>query len=245
MNSIDELVASKEIEQGSVDSDDSRWKLEEERYAARQRARRIKQLRADSLLDNKFREASFENFERTKSNTRQFEFCHRYAEHFAEMVKQNQGLLLYGNVGSGKTYLAACIANYLLDNEVSVVMTSFVQILRDAQNFSNDFDEWRFIRKPKLLIIDDLGAERSTDYALEKVYGIIDGRYRSKKPMILTTNLSLGQMQASTDIRYARIYDRIFEVCYPIEFQGRSFRTREAFRRYEKMTRFLEGKDEA
>lgn len=93
----------------------------------------------------------------------------------------------------------------------------------------------------KLLIIDDLGAERSTDYALEKVYGIIDNRYRAKKPLILTTNLTLRQMQEATDIRYARIYDRIFEMCYPMEFSGVSWRKREAAQRYEETRKILEG----
>lgn len=85
------------------------------------------------------------------------------------------------------------------------------------------------------------GAERSTDYALEKVYGIIDNRYRAKKPLILTTNLTLRQMQEATDIRYTRIYDRIFEMCYPLEFSGVSWRKREAAQRYEETKKLLEG----
>ena len=93
----------------------------------------------------------------------------------------------------------------------------------------------------KLLIIDDLGAERSTDFALEKVYNIIDSRYRAGLPMILTTNLTLKEMKEATDIRYSRIYDRIFEVCYPMEFTGPSWRKVEASRRFEEMRQFLEG----
>ena len=72
----------------------------------------------------------------------------------------------------------------------------------------------------KLLIIDDLGAERGTDYALEKVYNIIDSRYLSGKPLILTTNMTLKDMQESEDIRYRRIYDRIFEMCFPEGLQA-------------------------
>ena len=89
--------------------------------------------------------------------------------------------------------------------------------------------------------IDDLGAERGTDFTLEKVYDIIDSRYRSGKPAIFTTNLTMGQMKECTDIRYNRIYDRIFEMCYPVKFSGLSWRKREAAGRYASMKKILEG----
>ena len=72
----------------------------------------------------------------------------------------------------------------------------------------------------------------------------MDGRYRAGKPMILTTNLSLAQMQAATDVRYSRIYDRIFEICYPVEFKGKSWRRKEAANRFDEMTSFLGGENE-
>lgn len=208
---------------------------------------RIKTLKIDSLMDDKFRDSTFDTFEVTKQNARPLKLCKRYAEGFDEMLEKNQGLLFYGNVGTGKTYMAACISNYLMDRLTPVVMTSFVKILQNVQAFRSDENEEAFIRKlnrAKLLVIDDLGAERSTDFALEKVYNIIDSRYRARKPMILTTNLTLAQMQSAGDIRYTRIYDRIFEVCYPIEFKGESWRKQEAADRYEEMTRFLEGENE-
>ena len=96
------------------------------------------------------------------------------------------------------------------------------------------------LNRAKLLIVDDLGAERETGFAVEKVYDIIDSRYRAKLPMILTTNLSLEEMKKATDLRYARIYDRIFELCYPVQFTGKSWRRAEAARRFEEMQRLLE-----
>ena len=95
----------------------------------------------------------------------------------------------------------------------------------------------------KLLIIDDLGAERSTDFALEKVYNVVDSRYRAKRPIILTTNLSMEEMKETLDIRYTRIFDRIFEMCYPMQFKGLSWRKGEAARRYNDTKSFLEGDD--
>lgn len=75
---------------------------------------------------------------------------------------------------------------------------------------------------------------------MEKVYNIIDTRYRNKLPMILTTNLTIDDMKSESDIRYSRIYDRILEVCYPMQFTGPSWRKREASRRYNEMEKLLE-----
>lgn len=220
------------------------YRREQEEMRKREEMERVARLKGNSLMDEKFRSTTFDKFEIIKENTKLYKMCLRYAEHFDEMAEKNQGLLLYGPVGTGKSFAAACIANYLLDRMVPVVMTSFVKILQSVQFFSGEDAEQKFINRmneAKLLIIDDLGAERNTDFALEKVYNIIDSRYRAKKPLILTTNLSLMQMQETTDIRYSRIYDRIFEMCYPVEFNGPSWRKEEAAKRYEEMTKFLEG----
>ena len=158
------------------------------------------------------------------------------------MLEKNQGLLFYGGVGTGKTFAAACIANRLLELRVPVVMTSFVKLLDTMKGFQTD-DQAMIakLNRAKLLIIDDLGAERSTDTALEKVYNIVDSRYRAKRPVILTTNLSLDEMKDTLDIRYTRIYDRIFEMCYPMQFKGQSWRKAEAAHRFDEMKKLLEG----
>lgn len=202
-------------------------------------------LKRQSLMDDRLADATFENFQQTKQNARQLRLCRRYAECFNEMMEKNQGLLFYGGVGTGKTYAAACIANYLLSRRRSVVMTSFVKLLESMMNFKED-DSVLISRlnRAKLLIIDDLGAERSTDFALEKVYDIVDSRYRAKLPVILTTNLSLDELMQATDIRYTRIYDRIFEMCYPLEFVGRSWRKAEANRRFKEFETYMEEGDD-
>lgn len=205
----------------------------------------IEKLKSKSLMDEKFKSQTFDTFRATKENGRVLRLCKRYADGFDEMIEKNQGLLFYGDVGTGKTFSAACIANALLSRKIPVVMTSFVKLLENAQNFKEDEDKLIYrLNQAKLLIIDDLGAERSTDFALEKVYKIVDSRYRARLPMILTTNLELSDMQRASDIRYSRIYDRIFEVCYPVRFTGSSFRKLEAKKRFDEMKYFLEGDDE-
>lgn len=222
----------------------------ERRYQEEQMLQQDKDMRAmevlkrQSLMDERLRDVSFDSFRKTNDNAYNLKLCLRYANHFDEMLAKNQGLLFYGGVGTGKTFAAACIANHLLNQRIPVIMTSFVKLLESMQGFSED-DSALIARlnRAKLLIIDDLGAERSTDYALEKVYDIVDSRYRAKLPIILTTNLSMTELKESTDIRYTRIYDRIFEMCYPMQFKGQSWRKVEAVRRFDAMKNFLEGND--
>lgn len=218
-------------------------RLKKEQMQKEEEMRSIQRAKVSSMMDDTFRTACFANYQIRNGNERHLKVAKKYCIEFSKMYERNQGLLFWGTVGTGKSYTAACIANYLLEANTSVVMTSFVRILQEMQGFDREREETftNKLNSVKLLIIDDLGAERSTDYALEKVYGIIDNRYRAKKPLILTTNLTLRQMQEATDIRYARIYDRIFEMCYPMEFSGASWRKREAAQRYEETRKILEG----
>lgn len=215
-------------------------KQDEER---RKEMEAIASLKKHSLMDERLRDAKIEKlYKKTEQDVRILKICRLYAERFDEMLEKNQGLLFYGGVGTGKTFAAACIANYLLDRRRPVVMTSFVKLLETMQGFKEDNSVLLTrLNRAKLLIIDDLGAERSTDFALEKVYNIVDSRYRAMLPIILTTNLSMEEMKETTDIRYARIYDRIFELCHPVQFIGRSRRKPEASRRFKEFELLLEG----
>ena len=152
--------------------------------------------------------------------------AHLYVEHWEQMRENNYGLLLWGKVGTGKSYFAGCIANALLEQDVPVLMTNFPTILnRMTGLFSSDrADFLANLNAYDLLILDDLGAERGTEYALEQGFAVIDARYRSRKPLIVTTNLSLTELQNPQDTAHARIYDRVLEMCLPILFTGENFR---------------------
>lgn len=205
----------------------------------------IAKLRSNSLMDIKLRASTFDAAIYDQYNTKNLSACKRYAEHFGEMREQCQGILLYGGVGTGKTYAAACIANYLLSLRIPVVMTSFVKLIGSMQSFSSDDERIiRQINRADLVIIDDLGVERSSDFVIEKVYNVIDSRSRANLPMILTTNLSLDMMKNAADVRYQRIYDRIFETCFPMLFTGPSRRMASASSRFKKMKSFLEGEND-
>lgn len=202
--------------------------------------RRINRLKEASMMDKKYREITFDKYEVREENKKVFEMAKKYADRFQDMYKKNQGLLLYGPVGTGKSFTAACIGNYLLDNAKPVIMTSFVKILQDIWENDREAEYITILNSASLLIVDDLGTERETDYALEKVYNIIDSRVRANKPMIITSDLELNDMMECEDIRKKRIYDRILECCYPMYVGGKSFRMMKAAQRFDEMKDFLE-----
>lgn len=214
-----------------------------EREAAEKKAKedfdKAMELKRGSLIDDKFKDASFDTCSVVESNQRQIRLCRRYAEKFDDMYKNNQGLLLHGDVGTGKSHMAACIGNYVMLHLHSVYATSFVKLLEGKQTVDIE-SIVRKMDRVQLVLFDDLGAERKTDYALEVVYNLIDSRYRQRKPMIITTNLTLDEIGSNADVRYSRIYDRIIECCYPVLFEGRSFRRDEGNRRFKEMKKLLE-----
>lgn len=214
---------------------------EERAYAEEQKQRKeiersIKaaELRHLSMMDSVSTKCTFASADKNGENSRSLMICERYAEKFPQMHAENRGLLLFGAVGTGKTFAAACIANALLEQNYSVVMTSLVTLIDCADEII------RRMREIDLLILDDLGAERSTDYGFERIYAVCDARYRCGKPVIYTSNLPLDTFKHTEDIRCARIYDRVLERCYPVEFRGGSRRKKEARRGFEEMSKLLE-----
>ena len=203
---------------------------EEQRKAAEERQRRmerIKRRKAQGLQDRYLYDYTFAN---DNGQNPLMDKARAYVENWKEAYRNNTGLLLFGDVGTGKSFFAGCIANALLDRDVPVLMTNFPTILNrltgmfseDRSEFIASFDEY------DLLIIDDLGVERSTEYAMEQMFFVIDSRYRSRRPMIITTNLKLSELKNPPDLAHARIYDRILERCAPILFDGKNFREENA-----------------
>ena len=197
-----------------------------DREAAEQEARRHRQAVADlkskGFTDPAMREWTFAN---DNGKCPQMKHAHFYVENWPAMQEENIGYLLWGGVGTGKSYFAGCIANALMEQEVAVRMTNFALILNDLTASFEGRNEYisRLCRAP-LLILDDFGMERGTEYGLEQVYNVIDSRYRSRRPLIVTTNLSLQDLQHPQDTAHARIYDRLLEMCAPIRFSGENFR---------------------
>lgn len=164
-----------------------------------------------------------------------------FAKHFQGFKKDGKGLLLYGTVGTGKSHVAACIANSLIDNGYSAYMTNFATIANELQGTFEKQEYIDSLNKYDLLILDDLGIERKTEFMQEQVFNVIDSRYRSGLPFIITTNLTPEELKKTTDIGNGRIYDRILERCHPVKATGESYRRQKLKDDYKQIELILKG----
>ena len=149
----------------------------------------------------------------------------RYAEEFSYALESNIGLLILGSIGTGKSFLAACIGNSVVEQGYSCLMTSFFRISDGAWKAEDKeayFDSFSFY---DLLIVDDLGVERKTGYVDEIVAKVIQYRYNSGKPIIVTTNLTIADMtNEKVRIEEDRVYSRLFEMTKQIQVKGSDLR---------------------
>lgn len=179
----------------------------------------IQRMRSVGFPDQDMAKCRFENDDH--ANEKISGICRKYVENFSEMRKMGKGLLLFGGVGTGKTYMSACIANALIDKGYPCLVTNFARLINTLQGmYDGKQDYIDGLNKFSLLVIDDLASERDTEYMAETVQNIIDARYRSGLPMIITTNLTADELKHPAEIRKQRIYSRLFEMCVPIEVKG-------------------------
>lgn len=167
--------------------------------------------------------------------------AHNYVDNFAEMKKRGKGLLFFGTVGTGKTFISACIANALIDKGHACLVTNFARLVNTIQSTFdgkqgyidslNDFD---------LLVIDDLASERDTEYMNEIVFNIVDSRYRAGLPVIITTNLTSEELKRAREIKKQRIYSRLFEMCVPVEVAGKDRRRQQLRNEIDDLRELLE-----
>lgn len=217
-----------------------RFEQQEAEYRLQKHLQTVSELKRQGFTDPEMERWTFEN---DNGNCSQMDNARFFVENWEDMRKENVGYLLWGKVGTGKSFFAGCIANALMEKEIPVRMTNFALILNDLNSFEGRNEYIGRLCRPPLLIIDDFGMERGTEYGLEQVYNVIDSRYRSKKPLIVTTNQSLDILQNPQDTAHARIYDRILEMCVPICFAGESFRRQTAKEKLDRLKTMLEGQE--
>ena len=217
--------------------EEERVKEEDRLWKKKQLQIQIDRLRKDCFPKSDMGAWNFENDD--MSNAKITNIMKKYVENFSELRKTGQGLLLYGSFGTGKTFAACEIANALIDRCYPVLVTNFAQLLNRLQNTYERQDFIDSLNYYVLLVIDDLGVERDSTYAKEQVYNIIDARYRAGLPMIITTNLTLDEIKKPISVDNRRIYDRILEKCFPIEFKGGNHRRKAIRESYNDLSRML------
>lgn len=158
-----------------------------------------------------FRDIHFSDskFEKITNNGRAF------VDRFDNFFRPNHiGIYISGTCGTGKSYLAAMIANELADLGYSVYMNR----ISDAIEQFNDLKDKTMADRVNnrgfdLIILDDFGASRETDYQIERLLNLVDAIKIAQIPLIVTTNLSNGELVNETNIKLKRVYDRILEMC--------------------------------
>lgn len=200
-----------------------------EKQKQREKEQEIERLKRSCFISMSQWAYTFDNYKGEKDKS--YIIAKNYVKEYDQMKKENIGLLFCGTVGSGKTYLACCIANALIEEYmIRVKIRNFAQIINDLQKSGFDLDKNEYIEaltNVSVLILDDLGIERDTSYAKEQVYNIVNSRYLKQKPTIFTTNLPYEKIQNSDDgVEYERIYSRIIEMCIPVKVMGEDFRKR-------------------
>ena len=156
--------------------------------------------------------------------------CADYLQAWPSHRRRGEGLYLWGLVGSGKTHTAAVLVNELVEEHL--VETLFLNLpevaarLRESLREQGGTDGAGLIdhmKRVELLVLDDLGVERPSAWTGEMLYRVIDERWRTRRPMIVTSNLSPARLVR----RYRpQIVSRLEGCCRPLELRARDRRTR-------------------
>lgn len=182
------------------------WERENRARDEARNGTKIDWLRADGLPRSY---ASFTFANDDGRNSKITKWCKRYVDMWLTAKERQYGMMFCGGVGTGKTFHAATIANGLIDKGVKVKMLSTAQFINMPKDENRDF--LRSLNY-SLYILDDLGAERSSEYAIEQLKLLVDGIEQAQKPLIVTTNIPPDMIDREAE-NGNRVYDRINKMC--------------------------------
>lgn len=190
-------------------------------------SKKVEKIIKNSKMSKRNLSYKFDNFEPNNSNRKVFNNLKNYSEKLVNGIEK-KGLILVGNNGGGKTHLACSIANKLIENGISVIYGTLINLLAELRNSydtDNNISEMEIIKlyeNVDLLIIDDLGKEKPSEWGLEKLFTIINSRYENNLPVIITTNYNqnslVERLSLNGEIETAKsIISRLYEMCYLVK----------------------------
>ena len=201
---------------------------EEKQKKRKQFEQMIRQFYIQNYIGKQIQDYKFDNFITTETNKKEVEIAKDFTE---KCINKNQknGLIITGKSGVGKTHLATAILNKLTEKDVLVLMGRLILLLDVIKNTFKDFsskekDIIELYSKVDILIIDDLGTERISSWALEKLYTIIENRNENKLPIIVTTRFNkeslLDRFYQSEDEELSEaVIQKLYQFCYGIELK--------------------------
>jgi DNA replication protein DnaC len=208
--------------QCEVDLEEEVRKQEE----AKAKQERISRILALSNLGERFRDASFDSWVSSPTTENCYATMKEYAETFSKETET--GYCIYGRAGNGKSHLAAALVNRLIQRGFTAVfieapdLFSRIKATYGAEGSGSEDKIMSALGKCDLLVLDDAGAEKPTEWVQEKFFQIINTRYKKKLPVVITTNTK--DMAGLEDIIGFRAYDRVLEMCEPLKNSGESYR---------------------
>lgn len=218
---------------------------EREAQEARRMQARVAEIIGASGMHARFLRRTFETYQTTADNQKALRVCKMYADTFRDKLPRNNpepgrnGLFITGPLGTGKTHLVAAISNQLMQSGTAVICMTMIDLLdRIKQTYEqhqrNGLSEGMVLNSYKevpLLIIDDMGKEPATEWAVSKIYAIINARYEAYLPTIITTNYSDSELvkrltpkDTGDSVTAAATVDRLREMCVAIVTTGASWR---------------------
>ena len=224
--------ASKQAKEDEIIRMRQELEIEKKKKAEKRKADKIKELFGNSGMSARAKECTFDYFQLNIYNTEAYNACFDYFKNFDVISNSNKnGLFIAGDCGVGKSHLAFAIANGLLKQGNSVIAMTMIDLLiklKSAYSTENRTEEQilKLYEDCVLLVIDDLGKEKPTDWVLQMIYAIIDRRYNAKKPTIITTNFNASELikRFGDNSMGKAIVDRLFETCQYVPIVGESYR---------------------
>ena len=215
---------------GLCDGSGFRYDLETNTaYNCRCRPQRVARSKARSLsavIPRRYREVSFDRPPVTEIEPAIVAATRRFATAIEDQLDAGRGLWFMGPPGTGKTTLAMLVAKAALKTGRSVAIYSLPRLLneiRDTHRSERSHVELlKRLTEVDLLHIDDVGAERTTDWVLEELYSIVNGRYEDQRSIVITTNIL--DREALCGQITARTVSRLTEMCDELPLLGHDHR---------------------
>jgi len=183
-------------------------------------AQRVKE---DSNLGERFSNRTFGNFEANR-DPNAFNLCRDYANNDNLFRMKKSSIVLVGGVGSGKTHLAAAIANNLIDRGIPVLFSTFSDHLEHIREEYDHTGKKEYLAKMKtvpMLVLDDVGKERKTEWTQNILFDVINYRYEHLLPVIITTNFSYDDL---ANYIGDAVFSRLYEMGSAIATRGKDYR---------------------